>query len=39
LPATREFYELEKLWTLRPSDLLDSATSEHPLDDSAEDHG
>lgn len=32
LPATREFYELEKLWTLRPSDLAATTNSEHPLD-------
>jgi len=32
LPATREFYELEKLWTLRPSDVDAGEQSEHPLD-------
>ena len=27
LPATREFYELEKLWSIRPDDLSSSDTA------------
>ena len=26
LPATREFYDLERLWTLRPGDLLEDGS-------------
>lgn len=36
LPATREFYELEKLWTLRPSDMAAAGNNEHPLDNGEE---
>ncbi len=25
LPATREFYDIERLWTMRPDDLLDAS--------------
>ena len=28
LPATREFYDIERLWTMRPDDFLDSGDQE-----------
>ena len=28
LPATREFYDIERLWTMRPDDLLDNGDQE-----------
>ena len=28
LPATREFYDIERLWTMRPDDFLDNGDQE-----------
>lgn len=29
LPATREFYDIERLWTMRPDDFLDNGDEEY----------
>jgi ribosome-associated protein len=36
LPATREFYDIERLWTMRPDDFLDNGDQEDIVLDAPE---